>query len=356
MKIAKKCLAIFYLLIPVNCIQPTPKTGTPEKPVIIAYYANFEGKRPVKNLTFKGLDYIIHSFIYPDKNDKIDSSAIDQDIVELIDSARSNKVNVMVSLGPDHDSKPRYQAIAKDTNRIKEFAIQVAKFCIRHKYAGLDLDWEKPEKEDTDNYLNFVRIFNRELKKETLLFSITLPGQFSKTDYLNYKELAKHVDWINLMTYDFGNVDTQKCMHNTPLADIQKEIALFLAAHIPAAKLVHGMAFYGRKYNKVESFHIGAKGLREKKLYPVDSILPKLNDSHWEKEFDSIQQVPFMYNRKLQQFISYDDSISLLKKCKYVKDTKLKGIMFWAIDYDAKEFPNSFQKIVGDNFIKTKEK
>jgi chitinase len=138
-------------------------------------------------------------------------------------------------------------------------------------------------------------------------------------------------------------------MHMTPLPDIQRNTTLFLE-QVPANKLVLGLAFYCRKYNKVNNFYIGGKGSREDRLYPVDSLLLKLEESCWEQKYDNLQRVPYMFNTKLHQLVSYDNHLSLMEKCKYVNQKKLRGVMYWAMDYDSRDSSKSYQKIVVENF------
>ena len=47
---------------------------------------------------------------------------------------------------------------------------------------------------------------------------------------------------------------------------------------------------------------------------------------------------PFLYNKDVKIFISYEDPESLAAKCKYVLDHKLAGIMFWEYASDPSPF------------------
>ena len=46
---------------------------------------------------------------------------------------------------------------------------------------------------------------------------------------------------------------------------------------------------------------------------------------------------PFLYNRRQQLFVSYDDVRSMEAKTKYVRDKGLGGIMFWELTNDARK-------------------
>jgi chitinase len=341
---------LLLLFLPLAVSQLTiscTKYKTAEVPIVLAYYANFEDKRPVSSVPFNGLDYINHSFIYPDALDMIDSRDVNPHVDELVSVAMSNGAGVLVSLGMRKGSLERYVAIAKDSARTERFAGLLVKFCTDHRYAGLDLNWETPKVDEALLYLQFVSIISRELKKQSLLFSITLPGQYDKTYFLDYVKLSRQVDWINLMTYDFGNSDPLKCIHNTPFGEIVENVDRFSEKVLPE-KLVLGLAFYGRKYGNVDTFTIGSSGVKDSSLYRVDSIRQKQSDPGWIKKYDKEQEVPFMYKPSLRELVSYDSDSSLRIKLDYVRERKFKGVMFWAIDFDAALYQNSFQRIVAD--------
>jgi len=46
-----------------------------------------------------------------------------------------------------------------------------------------------------------------------------------------------------------------------------------------------------------------------------------------------VANAPYLYNAEKQTFVSYDDPDSLVLKCNYVLENKLRGVMFW--DYES---------------------
>ena len=115
---------------------------------------------------------------------------------------------------------------------------------------------------------------------------------------------------------------------------------LFMAAGVPANKLVMGIAFYGKSSILVE----GAKGLG-------DSVATYSRGLGYTKIKDSILKIPafkeyrdkhakadYIYNDSTRQFITYDDEWSVKKKCKYVKKKKMAGAMFWEYNDDLKGY------------------
>ena len=53
--------------------------------------------------------------------------------------------------------------------------------------------------------------------------------------------------------------------------------------------------------------------------------------------WDPIASVPYLYNAEKGVFVSYEDPESLRRKCNYIVDHKLAGIMFWEYASDSSE-------------------
>jgi spore germination protein len=95
------------------------------------------------------------------------------------------------------------EALQKDI--IKE-TIEVAK---QNSFQGVVLDLEMSSvllfSDMTNDITHFVEIFSQEAKKNNLKFAMTIYGDtfYRKRSY-DVKELAKHVDELLIMTYDFS--------------------------------------------------------------------------------------------------------------------------------------------------------
>ena len=70
-----------------------------------------------------------------------------------------------------------------------------------------------------------------------------------------------------------------------------------------------------------------------------NNIKPNLeNKDGFNRYWDSVSCAPYLYNKKKNIFITYDDEESLARKCEYIRRNKLRGVMFWEYqsDYDSK--------------------
>jgi chitinase len=110
-----------------------------------------------------------------------------------------------------------------------------------------------------------------------------------------------------------------------------------LAAGIPPAKLVLGVAFYGRGFAGVNP---GNNGLHQRYEryegdHPFSKLAGKLIGSpgfvrHWDER----AKAPFLWNAETRLFITYDDPQSIRAKAEYVRQHRLGGMMFWELSQD----------------------
>jgi chitinase len=160
-------------------------------------------------------------------------------------------------------------------------------------------------------------------------------------------ELHVHLDWINVMTYDFFNSMTPTTGHHAGLhrskfaattdRDGDTAIRQHLAAGIPPRKLVLGAAFYGRAFGDVNPRHDGLNQPYGKFIdaYPYSVLVDTLIDRDgFVRHWDAAAQAPFLWNPVTRSFISYEDPQSLRAKARYVRSHRLGGLMFWELSQD----------------------
>ncbi len=114
----------------------------------------------------------------------------------------------MAAIGGWNFGSTMFSLLAADTTHRKEFANNTLKFLRRHGFDGLDVDWEYPGQRDgrTDDKKNFPLLLKdlyEVLHPEKLELSIAV-GATSNHISLSYNvsEIAKYVDFVNLMSYD----------------------------------------------------------------------------------------------------------------------------------------------------------
>lgn len=260
----------------------------------------------------------------------------------------------------------------------------------KHQLDGIDLDWEYPTSiglpcatkmvcQRPDDKPNFIRLaqelrsaFDQAGAADGKHYLITIASG-AGADYVNDTDgsnawialLAKSLDWINVMTYDYHGPFDQRSGFNAPLFSAPGEpkarstdasIKLYLAAGVPAKKLTLGVPFYGYGWRGCDAgktkgmfqpctgaASAGANGNTFTFAYLVSQGYLKKDASGkylvggrgYQRYWNSIAKVPYLYNAAEKTVISYDDEISIHLKNIYIQSRGLRGGMFWELNADS---------------------
>jgi chitinase len=237
------------------------------------------------------------------------------------------------------------------------FIDSVVAFMDRYHLDGLDIDWEYPGQigagnkfrpEDQQNYTALLaelrERFNDEEKRlhRRLYLSIATGGS---SEFLAHTEMAKvqqYVDTVNLMAYDYYEPsDDHITGHHAPLftnpADpkgisADRSVREYEAAGVPAEKIVLGVPFYGHVPGK--NHGLFQPGKQVPNAYAgFGNVATNMMNHGFTRYWDKAASVPYLYSAQSKIFVSYEDPESLAAKCKYIREHKLGGAMFW--DYES---------------------
>ncbi len=242
------------------------------------------------------------------------------------------------------------------------FIDSVMEFLTHYKLDGLDIDWEYPglpgaghpfRDQDEQNFTLLLKELRARFTKETdrthKRLYLTFAAGASQED-VSHTDLAKaqqYVDTVNLMAYDYYEQGSDAITGNhAPLyadpADPKKvsaaaSVAMFEKAGVPAGKLVLGMPFYGRAWGQVPDvnhglFQPGKPAANVNARY--SNIKDTLLNQGYVRYWDDKASVPYLYNPQQQIFVSYEDPQSIAAKCRFVREQKLGGVMFWEYSND----------------------
>jgi chitinase len=252
-------------------------------------------------------------------------------------------------------------ALTKESRAV--FIQSVIAFIEHYRLDGLDVDWEYPglpgagnrfRPEDKQNYTLLLKeLHERFLAEEKTLhrklyLTIAAGAQSEFLAHTEMGELQKYVDSVNLMAYDYYEPGSDKITGNhAPLfinpADPKKisadrSVREYEAAGVPAAKIVLGVPFYGHVWKNVPDVDHGLFQAGEITPNAFDGyadIAANMQDHGFTRYWDKAASVPYLYNPESRIFVSYEDPESLAAKCRYIREHKLGGIMFWQYASDA---------------------
>jgi chitinase len=259
-------------------------------------------------------------------------------------------------------------ALTADSRR--RFVASAVEFVRRHDLDGFDVDWEYPGQrgngnvnrpEDKENFTALMAELRTALDADGAARNRRLLLTFAagaSPSFLEHTEMAKvqaSVDYVNLMTYDFRVASVEKVaghhanLFDNPLDDRQRSgdrsVREFLAAGVPAQKLVLGVPFYGRGWTNVAEAP-SMDGTPDTGLYRPGTALTGRSLAYgrlaaelvgregFVRLWDAAAQQPYLWNAASRTVICYDDHESLRVKARYIREHGLGGAMFWEYSND----------------------
>lgn len=255
-----------------------------------------------------------------------------------------------------------FSEMAMSIESRKRFIDSSLRFIEKYALDGLDIDWEYPglvgmdnpfRVEDRENYTSLLREMRLRFDQEEarfgrkLLISVATGASEEFLAHTQMDQVARYVDSVNLMSYDYVEPSSSPLTgHHAPLfanpagptgISADDSVKAYLAAGVPAEKLVLGVPFYGHAWSDVPDT---AHGLFQSgKPARLDASYRNITSSFlnggYVRYWDEAASAPYLYNQLTHTFVSYDDVESITLKAEYVSKHGLGGIMFWEYHGDA---------------------
>ena len=344
-----------------------PKLTSPNKDgyKVVCYYTNWSQYRPKlgkfipEDIDANLCTHVIFAFGWIKKG-KLSSfeagdisadgkSGLYQRVVGL--KAKNPNLKVLLAIGGWSFGTSKFRKMAETRFSRQTFIFSAIPFLRKHNFDGLDMDWEYPKANDKDNFVLTLKelreAFEYEAEEsgnERLLLTAAVPvGPDNVRGGYNVPEVAKWLDFINLMAYDFHGKWEKQAGHNAPLyapssdSEWRKQLSVSFAAKMwmrlgtPKEKLVIGMPTYGRSFtlsNKRDyivnsAAKDGGKAgdfTREAGFLSYYEVCQMLLDGAsyiWDDEM----KVPYLV--KGDQWVGFDDERSIRNKMDWIKASLL---------------------------------
>lgn len=229
---------------------------------------------------------------------------------------------------------------------------------------GIDLDWEFPalhnvvaggrERQHFSQLLREIRMeYIREKRNYLLTIAAAAPQTIVDISY-DVDQLNEYLDFVNIMTYDFHYYTkfTPFTGFNSPLyqrsteqlylatLNINYTVHMYLDKGLDRNKIVVGIPTYGHTFTlvNVNNHHVnspasgfGSLGSSGFVNYPdVCAFVSNTSDVNITQ--DNEAKVPYLYSNK--EWVSYEDTQSVMEKAKFIVENKLGGAMIYSLNAD----------------------
>lgn len=297
---------------------------------------------------------------------------------------RAPHLKIVASVGGWGGSDPIFH-LAGDPARRAVFAASAQRFLREHPaFDGIDIDWEHPgnngaangvqlgSPRDGQSYAELMGDLRQALDALTAetgrpyLLTTAVNPMASIVGRINFKDAAKPLDLVFMMSYDFYGIWSPVAGHHTalrasrPEADdsLERAVRNLETAGVPRAKLVAGVAMYGRGFTGVSETRAGtaktgaypggegAQGYREIAGRILDAA--GKGRAGYQSVWDPVTQSWSLYHPALKLWMGYDDPRAVLAKGRYARELGLAGVFAWELSQDNGDLLNAMNRGVGN--------
>ena len=230
----------------------------------------------------------------------------------------------------------------------RAFAASCLEVVEQNNLDGIDIDWEYPcsplaeidyDPKDKENYTLMLQALRDALGADRIVSIAVGAGEYF-VEGTEMDKVAKIVDYVQLMTYDMRSGFTHQSGHHASLGLSKGDITntstrgiveLFHEAGVPYEKLVVGAAFYSRQFDGVPNVNNGLLQTAE----TIGMYGPSYGElteefckaGGYTRYWDEDAEAHYLWNGST--LISYESPEAIRRKCLYVKEKGLLGIMYW---------------------------
>ena len=291
---------------------------------------------------------------------------LDNDFYKKVTALKRYGIKVTVAIGGWNDSLgSKYSNLVNNPAARAKFVKHVVEFIEEHGFDGLDLDWEYPKcwqvdcskgpDSDKENFALWVKELKEAFKPKGYLLSAAVSPSKKVMDVgYDIPSIARDLDWIAVMSYDYHGHWDKKTGHVSPMYAHPEDdydyfntdftMRYWVENGAPPNKLVMGMPLYGQAFTLNSPDNTGLNAPANQKgqageftraagflaYYEICDMVK--NRGYNVVEDPEGRLGPYAY--KDRQWVGYDDKAMIKYKSEYIRKMGFAGGMVWALDLD----------------------
>lgn len=268
--------------------------------------------------------------------------------IDLLPQYRAWNPNLKIVLSVGGWGAGGFSTMAMTAAGREAFAASCLEAVNKYDLDGIDIDWEYPcsdaagidyDPRDKENYTYLFEALRAALGPDKILSNAVGAGQYF-IEGSEMDKVAAILDYVQLMTYDMRSGLNSQAGHHAALGstrgdDSEKStrriVEMYHNAGVPYEKLIVGAAFYCRHFTGVPNVNNGL-------LQPAgsvgeygpnfDGITPEfMKENNFVEYWDEDAEAAYLWNGST--FVSFESPEAIRRKCNFVKEKGMLGIMYW---------------------------
>jgi GH18 family chitinase len=291
-------------------ISPTMIQSSPKTFRVVGYLTP---SVDLKTIPYDKLTHINYAFFLPEADGNFEPIVNPEKLDAIVRESKNHDVKVLISAG-GWGRDGEFEGFTADADKRNVFIQNLLAFTREHQLDGIDIDWEYPRVESSENFLALMRELRAALPAGKLLTAAVVSHGVN----------GDGIPAASFQTMDFINVMAYDGIEHASLNHAQVALDYWLSRGVPRSKLVLGVPFYSRP------IAVPYRNLIQ--IEPTAAYLDEMVYEGTTVSYNGIQSI------KLKTEIALH---------------RASGIMIWNLEYDSLEEETSLLSAI-DKTIKQK--